>query len=107
MDYRAVLTLDYTKPIDRNAYTRLLNALVQAGWSYAETSALYVDSDDLAPIQLALEVLARATHTPGTLSALTIQVQLVGHERPAPAAVNHAKALTNLLQQPLPSDDSN
>jgi hypothetical protein len=103
-DYRAVLTIDYSTPIDSNDYNRLLNAICQAGWAYAETSALYVECDDLGPILLALEVLARAVDDPGTLSALNIQVQLIGDDRDPPAASNHALALDNMLKRPLPSD---
>src|SRR5687767_13440672 len=106
MDYRATLTLDYTRPTDPNAYARLLNALHQAGWEYAETSAMYVESQDLGPILLGLEVLARAVDLPGELSALNLQVQLVGPPRQPPAARNHRRALQNLLHQPLPSQAS-
>jgi hypothetical protein len=104
MDYRAVLTLDYSNIQDGNDYQRLLNALCQAGWAYAETSALYVESDDLQPILLALEVLARAVDDPGTLSALNLQVQLIGPDRDPPAAFNHRRALDNVLRRPLPSE---
>lgn len=103
MDYRAVVTLDYTGTRDGNAYQRLLNALDQAGWSYAETSAMYIECDDIGPILLGLEVLARAAASPGTVSALNLQVQLVGPERAAPAAQNHAQALPNVLNMALPS----
>jgi hypothetical protein len=103
MDYRAVLTLDYSKPIDNNDYQRLINALCQTGWAYAETSALYVECANLKPIRLALEVLARAIDDPGTLSAATLQVQLIGEDRDPPAADNHSQALPNMLARSLPS----
>lgn len=101
MSYVATLTLDYTGATP-NEYQRLLNALVQAGWEYAETSAVILESESLAEVRLGLEVLARAIETPGTLSALSLQVQLVGPHREAPAARNHAKALEKLLAIPLP-----
>ncbi len=104
MDYRAVLTIDYSAPIDNNDYSRLINALCQAGWAYAETSALYVECDDLGPVLLALEVLARAAHHPGVLSALDLQVQLIGEDRDPPAAAYHRQALSNMLGRPLPSE---
>lgn len=106
MDYRAVLTLDYTATADRNDYNRLLNALAQAGWAYAETSAMYVECDDLAPVLLGLEVLARTVASPGTLSAMNLQVQLVGAPRDAPAAANHQQALPIMLGRPLPSESA-
>lgn len=107
MDYRAVLTLDYTGGTDPNAYAQLLNALAQAGWSYAETSAMYIESDDMTPIRLGMELLARAASVPGTISALDLQVQLIGVEREPPAAENHRRALSRVLSRPLPSEGSN
>lgn len=106
MDYRAVLTLDYTGTRNVNAYAQLLNALAQAGWSYAETSAMYIESEDMAPILLGMELLARAASGPGTLSALDLQVQLIGEERPPPASANHSRALKHVLRRPLPSESS-
>jgi len=104
MDYRAVLTLDYTKPTP-NEYNRLLNALAQSGWTYAETSAMYIEATDTEGIRLALELLARAVDTPGTLSAMTVQVQLVGERSETPAAKFHRQAKNNLLKLPLPSEE--
>lgn len=104
MDYRAVLALDYTGGQDPNHYARLLNALEQAGWAYAETSAMYIECDDLAPIELGLEVLARGVSKPGTVSALSLTVQLVGPPRDPPAALNHPRALERLIHEPLPSE---
>jgi hypothetical protein len=104
MTYVATLTLDYTGP-SSNEYVRLLNALCQCGWEYAETSALVYEASDLNGVRLALEVLARAVETPAAmLSALNLQVQLVGASRMPPAAQNHARALPRLLNEPLPSD---
>lgn len=102
MTYLATVMLDYNQPRS-NEQTRLLNAHEQAGWDYADTSALVYESDTLGGFRLALEVLARTIETPGELSALAIQVQLVGFARPARAAVNHRRALVNLLSEPLPS----
>ena len=104
MTYIATLTMDYTGP-SSNEYVRMLNALCQCGWEYAETSALVYESPDLGGLRLALEVLARAIETPAaTLSALSLQVQLVGASREPPAAQNHARALGRLLREPLPSE---
>lgn len=104
MDYRAVLTLDYTGRTDSNDYNRLINALCQAGWAYAETSALYIECDDLEPVKVAFEILARGVTGPGTPSAIDMQVQLIGEDRDPPAAANHRQALNNILSRPLPSD---
>jgi hypothetical protein len=104
MDYRAVLTLDYSGTRDVNANARLLNALDQAGWEYAETSAMYVEAQNLTAVLLGLEILARYVDAPGTLSALTLQVQLVGPPREPPAKRHHKQALKNVLDQPVPSE---
>jgi hypothetical protein len=104
MDYRAVLTLDHNAPFDGNALYRLYNGLEQAGWSYAETSAMYIECDDLGPVLMGLELLARGLGAVGELSAMNLQVQLVGPPRRPPAANNHRRALDNLLGQPLPSE---
>lgn len=100
MTYIATLTLDYTGG-NTNEQTRLTNALCQAGWEYVETSALAYQADHLDGVRLALEVLARAVETPGTLSALAIQVQLIGATRLPPAEQSHRRALRNLLSAPL------
>jgi hypothetical protein len=104
MTYRGVITIDYTKS-KPNEYNRLLNAICQCGWKYAETSALSVDCEDLTPIMKALEVLARAVDTGGTLSALNLHVQLVGEVRDPPGAQNNKNALANLLKIQLPSEE--
>lgn len=104
MAYLATLTLDYSGTRDSNAYNQLLNALEQAGWLYAETSAMYVECEDLQPILLGLELLARAVGVPGDLSALNLQVQFIGYDRSAPGAPNHRRALSHVLARPLPSD---
>jgi hypothetical protein len=106
MDYRAVLTLDYVTPTDGNDNARLLNALEQAGWTYAETTAMYLECSDLRPILLGLEVLARGLDGPGAISALNFQVQLIGPDRRPPAWPNHRQALANILKRPLPSVDT-
>lgn len=97
--YRATLTLAYTGGTS-NEQSRLSNA--QAGWDYVETSAFAVDSDSLQEVRLALEVLTRAVETPGTLSALALQVQMLEPGLEAPAAASHRKALEKLLKEPLP-----
>lgn len=104
MDYVATLTLDYTGQRDNNEYNRILNALGQAGWAYAETSAMYIECDDLEPILLGMEILARAAANPGLISALALQVQLVQQPRLPPAARYHRRALDNILDRQLPSE---
>lgn len=104
-DYRAVLTLDYTRMRDTNAYNRILKALCEVGWSYAETSALYIECEDLEPITWAMELLARSVSSPGGyLSALNLQVQLVGPPRNPPGVGTTSRAFDNLLRMPLPSE---
>ncbi|WP_436495592.1 hypothetical protein [Actinokineospora sp. HUAS TT18] len=106
MRYLATLTLDYSAARNHNMRAQLMNAICQAGWSYAETSALYIECDNLDKIRLGLEMLARAVQLPGTLSALNLQVQLVEEDRDPPAAANHPYALDKTLALPLPSAPS-
>ena len=102
MDYIATLTWDYTGAT-ANEHNRLQNAICQIHpWEKVETSAFMAECDTLDPIRKAFEVLARAAHTPGKLSALTFNVQLVEPGLQPPAAVNHRQALNNVLAMPLP-----
>lgn len=85
--YIATPNLDFIAPIDTNAYNRLLNALTQAGWEYSGTSATTLIDGGTPEVLWALEVLARGIpQVGGELGALSLQVQSVGHPRPAPAA---------------------
>ena len=106
MAYQAIINLDYTDQ-KTNEWQRLQNALGQLDWRYAETSALTLDDADLEDVRETLELLARAIGTAGTLSALTLHVQLIGPAKPMPNAGSHGRALDNLRALPLPSEDSN
>src|SRR4051812_5798244 len=103
-EYRAVINLDYTGQ-DANAYTRILKALEAAGWVYVETSAMAFDGD-LDGIRIALEILAKTLATPGLLSALTVQVQLMGPPRDAPGPWNPDRAIEWALGEANPSASS-
>lgn len=101
-EYVAVINFDYSRPHATNAYQKIITALLQAGWHYVETSALTYDGPDLGPILVALDLLARALPTGGTLSALTVQVQLLGAEGEYKAANNHPNALEQCRAMPRP-----
>ena len=104
MDYRATLTLDYSGRTNGNARARLFKGLEDVGWTYAETSAMYVECGDLEPVLLGLELLARGLDAPGVLSACTLTVQLVEPERPAPGVGTPTNAYASLMRRELPSD---
>lgn len=101
MTYRAVLNLDYSKT-EPNSYQKLLTALIQLGWEYRETSALTLDTSDLNTIWVSLEVIAKQSEAAGTLSAMTMQVQLLGPSKPYKAAKKHTKALAQIQARPFP-----
>jgi hypothetical protein len=101
-EYRAVVNLDYTRTRN-NDYQRILKALDGAGWSYVETSAMAYEGD-LDGVRRGLEVLARSIQTGGILSALTVQVQLIGPTARTPGAARPENALRAVLRMPLPSD---
>lgn len=104
MSYRATLTLDYSEPRDNNEYSRLLKALQHAGWRYAETSAMHIETDDLKPITLGFELLARYVDKPGVLSACTVTIQLIGPDRDAPGDTTPENAYRTVMQTRLPSE---
>ena len=104
MDYRATLTVDYSGATDANSRQKLFKAMQYAGWSYAETSAMYIECEDLLPILGGLEILSRALDAPGILSACTLTIQLVGPDRGAPGATSPQNAVRWVMSQPLPSD---
>lgn len=84
--YVGILNFDYTGPTDANGRYLVAQALEQVGWDYAETTAFVMESPDFAPFAKALEILARAAADPGTISSLTLAVQLVDDEVSVPGA---------------------
>ena len=101
-EYIAVINLDYSQPQDNNAYQKIIAALIQAGWDYAETSALTYNGPDLGPVLVALDLLARALPTGGIPSAMTIQLQRIGEMKDYAAAKNHPNALSDCRAMPRP-----
>ena len=104
MEYLATLTLDYNTPYDGNRLTQLWNALEQCGWEYAETSAMFIQTAHFKEIELALEVLAKAVGAPGEISAVALQVQLVGAGRRPPGHTSHRRARDRVMALPTPSE---
>jgi hypothetical protein len=100
-EYHAAINLDYSN-MNGPGYQRILKALEGAGWEYVETSAMAYDGD-LPNVLLALEMLARALPSGGTISAVTIHIQRVGAGPHAPGAGTPANARAAVLQLPLPS----
>jgi hypothetical protein len=103
LNYRAALNLDYTAQ-QSNEYQKLIAALRQAGWTYVETSALVVETDDLAVIWRGIELVAKQSASAGTLSALTLHVQGSNNFGGVPynGAANHPNALQDIQQKPYP-----
>lgn len=103
--YVATINLDFIGQRSVNSYQRLVTALTQVGWQYSGTSATVLLDGDLSEVLMALEVLARGIpDCDGELGALSIQVQALGYDRPAPAAENHRRALARILDLPAPSE---
>jgi hypothetical protein len=102
MTYIGTLTYDYSGQ-DTNARNLLTNALAQAGWSYSGRTAMVLDSETLEEFRRGLEVLARILETPGTLTALSMQIQKVGEARRPPAYASNRRAYTKALESALPS----
>jgi hypothetical protein len=106
MTYQASIHLDTMSGANRNAYTRLLNALDQAGWEYVETSAMALIDGSWPEVLEAFELLARGLPAVGGVSSLAVQVQLTPDDhvaRKPPGAANHSRARRNILGLPLPS----
>lgn len=103
--YQAVINLDFTG-MNRPEYQKLISALIQAGWSYTETSALIISTDELVKIWTAAEVVAKQSAAAGTLSALTLHVQRVDGAKPYKQAANYPKALAEILAKSPPRASS-
>lgn len=94
------MNLDYTGT-DGPTYQRILTAVEGAGWNYVETSAMAYEGD-LEGVRRALDVLARVAHLGGTLSALTVQVQLIGEMRETPGPWAPDPSYAWALEHPSP-----
>lgn len=103
--YQAVINLDFTG-MNQPEYQKLISALIQAGWSYTETSALVISTEDLGKIWTGAEVAAKQSAAAGTLSALTLHVQRVGGDKPYKQAANYPKALAGILAKDPPRASS-
>ena len=101
MPYLATIALDYTGA-NKNAYAKLITALLQSGWEYAETSTVYIEAEDLDGIRLGLAVLAHGLNSPGDLSNLSLTVQFVGPGGAPSYVRNHPYALDQILAYDLP-----
>lgn len=111
MKYKAVLTYDYarTKKDDNttkwsqenNAYEALKCALVQLGWTWTETSAFVIETNDLNLIWQGVGLVARQGNEPGDLSALTLVLQGGATKTPSSLAANK-NALSCIQAKPLP-----
>jgi hypothetical protein len=99
--YQAVINLDFKRQ-QRNAYPKLITALIQAGWNYTGTSGMVVSTDDLNKIWMGAEVVSKQAAAAGTLSAFTLHVQLVDVSKRYAAAANHPYALKDVLAKPAP-----
>ncbi|HET6764833.1 MAG TPA: hypothetical protein VFH27_14205 [Longimicrobiaceae bacterium] len=73
--YRAVLNVDYTGQ-SSNEYQYLISALIQAGWTYVETSSLILDTPHRNEIWRGISLITKQDSSiPQNLSALTLHIQ--------------------------------
>jgi hypothetical protein len=72
--YRASINIDFTKH-KSNQYSKLVVALIDNGWLWVETSALIMDTTDLAKIWRGVELVAKQCEKAGQLSAFTFHIQ--------------------------------
>jgi hypothetical protein len=99
--YLGILNFDYSNSTDGNARYLIAQALEQVGWTYAETSAFVLQSDDLLPFRQALDLLSRSAELPGTVSSLNLVVQLVDERLTVPGA-RRSNPLGTILDYPSP-----
>ena len=64
--YRASINIDFTKH-KSNQYSKLVVALIDNGWLWVETSALIMDTTDLAKIWRGVELVAKQCEKAGQL----------------------------------------
>jgi hypothetical protein len=72
--YRAVLNLDYAGATT-NEYQYLISALIQDGWTYVETSALTLDTEDRNDIWRGISLVMKQDASLPGMSALTLHIQ--------------------------------
>ncbi len=111
MAYRAILNYDFVRTsvkIDKhknqqenNAYEELKCALHQLGWTWTETSAFEITTDDISLIWRGVALVARQGVKPGPLSALNLSIQGGGPLVPS-SLDNFPNALTNVEGLPFP-----
>lgn len=99
--YRGVINLDFTGQYS-NGYQKLISALIQLGWTYTETSALVLEDATFSTAMRSLDVVARGATGAGTLSAVTIQLQLISAAKNYVATKNHPNALSDIQGNSLP-----
>ena len=100
MIYLATISLDYT---DTNigGYQKLQAALIQTGWTYSETSTLYVETEDLEVVRRGLALLAHGIDGGGTLSNLNVTVHLVGDPYTPRSVTTHRYAVEQIMDRPI------
>ncbi|MBI5764780.1 MAG: hypothetical protein HZA51_14785 [Planctomycetes bacterium] len=86
-----------------NAYEQLKNALVQLGWHWLDTSSFFVQSDSVAAVYGALELVAKSEASIGGYSHVSYQAQWYTDVPRIPStAANHPNALQRVRALPLP-----
>jgi hypothetical protein len=103
MAYRAVLNYDFSATTDNNQATKLKVALTQAGWEKGETTAYFIERDDLHDVWKGVELFAKQCADIGTLSAMNFHIQLDALQAvPANQMANHPNAQADIEQKPWP-----
>jgi len=106
MPYRAHVRIDYIEGADRNECQKLIAAFKEAGWNYAETTALAVEAEELRVVLRGLDILARQIPFAGDVSGLLFDVQRSDDfavDHPYKAADNHPNALRDVRRRPSPT----
>ena len=85
------------------AYEQLKNALVQRGWHWLDTSSFFVQTDEVAVVYGALELIGKAAAGIGGFSHVSYQAQWYSNATRVPSsASNHPNALAKVRALPWP-----
>jgi hypothetical protein len=102
--YRAVLSIDKTG-VQTNEYQYLVSAMIQSGWTYAETSLLTRESTSINDIWHGLQLVMRQSQVMDPLSHISLDVSSsedFAKGIPYPYSDKHPNALQNVESKPLP-----
>jgi len=105
--YSGILNIDFTGAggSGSNEYHELVRALLDLGWTYVETSAFIITTDDINLIWQGIGLVARQDASINAdISALTFHIQssLNFGGIPHTGAAKYPNGLANILAKPFP-----